>query len=121
MRRNHRALMGVCVAGAILGLAPACNFDELLEVENPEEINVDELNDPRLLQVQLNGVIDALHNAYTEPVIEWANFLTDEVLTGLNWEDYARVNQRIASYLEGPTEQIYEELNRALRMGHDLS
>ena len=121
MRRNHRALMGVCVAGAILGLAPACNFDELLEVENPEEINVDELNDPRLLQVQLNGVIDALHNAYTEPVIEWANFLTDEVLTGLNWEDYARVNQRIASYLEGPTAQIFEELSRVIKMGRDLA
>jgi tetratricopeptide (TPR) repeat protein len=95
--------------------------DELLKAENPEELPVAQLDDPRLLQVQLNGVQDALHNAYVEPVIEWANFLTDEVLTGLNWEDYARVNQRIASYLEGPTEQIYEELNRALRMGHDLS
>jgi hypothetical protein len=121
MTLNHRALMGVCVAGAILVLAPACNFDELLEVENPEEIRVDQLDDPRLVQVQLNGVIEAFHNGYTSPVLEYANFLTDEVLTGLNWEDYARVNQRIASYLEGPTAPIFEELSRALRMGHDLA
>ncbi len=121
MRRKHRAWLGVCAGGVMLALAPACNLDELLEVENPEEIPVDRLNDPSLLQVQLNGVKDAFENAYTEPVIEWSNFLTDEVITGLNWEDYARVNQRLASYLEGPTAQIFEELSRSLRMGHDLS
>lgn len=121
MRRKHRGWAGVCAAGAVLLLAPACDLDELLSVDNPEELPVADLNDPALLQVQLNGVIDALHNAYAEPVIEWSNFLTDEVLTGLNWEDYARVNQRIASYLEGPTAQIFEELSRGLRMAHDLS
>src|SRR5438046_10189269 len=73
------------------------------------------------MQVQVNGVIEAFQNAYTEPVIEWANFLTDEVLTGLNWEDYARVNQRIASYLDGPTNQLFGELRRSLRMAHDVS
>ncbi len=121
MRPNIRmwvALTGACL---ILVAAPACDLDDLLSVDNPEQITIDKLDDPKLLDVQLNGVKDAFENAYTEPVIEWANFLTDEVLTGLNWEDYARVNQRIASYLEGPTAQIFEELSRALRMGHDLS
>lgn len=121
MRRKHRAWAGVCVVGALLLLAPGCDLDELLSVDNPEEIPVADLDNPKLLQVQLNGVIDAFENAYAEPIIEWANFLTDEVLTGLNWEDYARVNQRIASYLEGPTAQIFEELSRSLRMGNDLS
>jgi hypothetical protein len=102
-------------------VAGACSFDDLLLVDNPEQIQVGNLNDPQLLQVRLNGVIDAFANAYTEPVIEWSTFLTDEVITGLNWEDYARVNQRIASYLEGPTNQIFGELSRSLRMAHDLS
>jgi hypothetical protein len=31
------------------------------------------------------------------------------------------VNQRIASYLEGPTNQIFSELSRSLRVAHDLS
>jgi tetratricopeptide (TPR) repeat protein len=121
MRRKYRTWLRACCAGAILVAGASCSLDEFLKAENPEELPVDELDDVRLLQVQLNGVRDAFENAYTEPIIEWANFLTDEVLTGLNWEDYARVNQRIASYLEGPTEQIFEELNRSLRMGHDLS
>ena len=43
------------------------------------------------------------------------------MLTGLNWEDYARVNQRIASYLEGPTSSIFEGLSRGLRMGNDVA
>ncbi len=123
MRQNHKAWKGAWVAGAclILGFGGACSFDDLLTVDNPEQIKIEQLNNPRLVQVQLNGVMDAFSNAYTEPVIEWSNFLTDEVITGLNWEDYARVNQRIASYLEGPTAQIFEELSRSFRMGHDLS
>jgi SusD/RagB-like outer membrane lipoprotein len=121
MKPNRTHWIVLCVASAALMVAVACSFDDLLKAENPAEIPVDQLNDPRLLQVQLNGVVDAFQNAYTEPIIEWSNFLTDEVLTGLNWEDYARVNQRIASYLEGPTQQIYEELSRSHRMGLNLA
>lgn len=121
MKRNRRSRAVLCAAGVALMVAAACSFDDLLLVENPEQIQVDNLDDPRLLQVQLNGVVDAFGNAYTEPVVEWSNFLTDEIITGLNWEDYARVNQRIASYLEGPTNQIFSELSRSLRMAHDLS
>jgi hypothetical protein len=111
----------VVAAGVALGLAAACSFEDILQVENPAEIPVGSLDDPKLLQVRLNGVTGAFQDAYTEPVIEWANFLTDEVLTGLNWEDYARVNQRIASYLEGPTNQIFSELSRSLRIANDLA
>ncbi len=120
MRRKHTGWIGMCAAGAIL-LGVACNPDELLKVDNPEEIQIDALDDPGLLTVQLNGVIDAFQNAYDDPVIEYSQYLTDEVLTGLNWEDYARVNQRIVSYLEGPTANIFEQLSRGLRMGNDLA
>ena len=121
MKRKHTSWAALCGAGAILSFAAACSFSDLLQVENPAEIPVGSLDDPKLLQVQLNGVVFVFQDAYTEPVIEWSNFLTDEVLTGLNWEDYARVNQRIASYLEGPTNQIFTELSRSLRMAHDLA
>ena len=53
--------------------------------------------------------------------MDGANFLTDEMVTGLNWEDWARVNQRVVSYLEGPTTGLYEGMQKPLRMGHDLS
>jgi len=119
MKQKHASWAALC--GAILLLVGACSFNDLLDVENPDEIPVGSLDDPRLLQVRLNGVIDAFQNGYTEPVIEWSNFMTDEILTGLNWEGHARVSQRIVSYLEGPTTEVFEDLSRALRLGHGLA
>lgn len=122
MRSTYTTWGRLWIAGAAVTLMTGCDFaDDLLKVENPEEIQVEALNDPALIDVQLAGVVDAFQGAYDEPFIEYGTFMTDEMLTGLNWEDFARVNQRIASYLEGPTAGIFEELSRGLRMGHDLA
>ncbi|HZD04758.1 MAG TPA: RagB/SusD family nutrient uptake outer membrane protein [Longimicrobiales bacterium] len=120
MLRTMRTWTGLCAMGTFLVLA-SCNTDDLLVVENPDEIQIDKLNDVKLLDVQLNGVMDQFYGTYASPVLEYATYPTDEVLTGLNWEDYARVNQRIISYLEGPTAGIFEGLSRGLRMGNDLA
>lgn len=119
MLSKYSRLAALCAA-ALVGIG-ACNINEVLDVENPAEIPVDALDDPKLLTVRLNGVQDAFHEAYVEDVIQFANFVTDEIVTGLNWEDYARANQRIVSYLEGPTTRIFEELNRALRLADGLA
>jgi hypothetical protein len=108
-------------ATAALLIAGGCSTDDILNVENPDEIPIDALDDPKLLTVRLNGVIDNFNGAYVGSVIQYANFVTDELITGLNWEDYARANQRIVSYLEGPTTQIFENLSRTLRLAHGLS
>ncbi len=120
MNSTMRRGMRLCAALALLGFA-TCSPDELLQVDNPTEIQIQNLNDVKLLAVQLNGVEDQLYTAYTSNLIQYSNYLTDEILSGLNWEDYARASQRIASYLEGPTEGLYEQLQRGLRMGHDLA
>lgn len=113
---------GAGALGALAALATAgCNPDDLLQVDNPDEIQIEALNDVALMDVQLAGVVDQFESAYASPVIEYAPYLTDEVVTGLNWEDYARVNQRIVSYLEGPTASIFESLSKGLRMAHDLA
>ncbi len=119
MLRKHAAWVALG-AGAV-AFAAACNIDEVLQVENPAEIQIDNLNDPKLLQVQLNGVTAALNDAYVGQVVRYANFLTDEMITGLNWEDYARANQRLASWQEGPTNNIFATLSRAHRMGLSLA
>lgn len=120
MQRTHMKWAGMCAAGAIL-FAGACSVDDLLQVNNPDEIPIDQLDDPKLLIVQLNGVIGQFQESYANPIIEFATFATDEMLTGLNWEGHARVNQRIISYLEGPTDDVFEDLSRGLRMGHNLA
>ncbi|MCZ6755566.1 MAG: hypothetical protein O7E49_09670, partial [Gemmatimonadetes bacterium] len=53
--------------------------------------------------------------------LEYAQYPTDEVLSGLNWEGHARVNQRIINYLEGPVANIFERSSRGLRMGNDVA
>lgn len=120
MIRRHTRLAGVCAAVALL-MAAACSVDELLEVNNPDEIPLEQLDDPKLLNVRLAGVIDAFNNAYVGSVMRYSNYVTDEIVTGLNWEDYARANERIVSYLEGPTTQIFENLSRGLRLGDGLA
>jgi hypothetical protein len=107
-------------AGVLL-VAGACSTSDILDVNNPDEIQIDDVDDPKLITVRLNGVIDQFDNAYVGSVIQYANFITDEIITGLNWEDYARANQRIVSYLEGPTGQIFENLSRTLRLADGLA
>ena len=119
MIRKFTRWAALCGAGVVL-IAGACSTSDILDVQNPDEIPIDALDDPRLLQVRLNGVIDNFNGAYVGSVIQYANFVTDEMITGLNWEDYARANQRIVSYLEGPTTQIFENLSRTLRLAHGL-
>jgi hypothetical protein len=120
MIRKYTLWAARFAAGALL-IVGACRTDEILDVDNPDEIPIEDVNDPRLLQVRLNGVVDAFDFAYVETVIQYANFVTDEIITGLNWEDYARASQRIVSYLEGPTTNIFERLSRALRLADGLA
>lgn len=111
---------GACAVGALL-VAVSCSVDDLLDVSNPDEIQIEQVNDPALLNVRLNGVIDAFDGSYVGSIIQYSNFISDEMITGLNWEDYARANERIVSYLEGPTTQIFENLSRTLRLGDGLA
>jgi hypothetical protein len=121
MFRSHTRRAGLCAAAAAALWAGACSVDTLLDVNNPDEIPLEQLDDPALLDVRLNGVIDEFSQAYVESVLQYANYATDEVVTGLNWETYARVNERIISYLEGPTAQIFENLSQSLRLAHGLA
>ena len=120
MRTTMRKWMSLCAVGAVVVLA-SCSPDDLLLVNNPNAIQLERLDDVALLDVQLAGVQDNFYGNYGGTIIQYSNYLTDEMITGLNWEDYARVNVRIASYLEGPTSGMFEGPSRALRMGHDVA
>jgi hypothetical protein len=122
MRFAHTRLVGLGAVGALLAVTTSCDFaDDLLAVDNPDAIQEEAANDPALLQVQLNGVILGFNAPYVEEIVRYSTFATDEMLTGLNWEGHQRVNQRIISYLEGPTGAVFERLSQGLRQGHNLA
>ena len=107
-----------CLAGSLVG----CN--DILKVNNPQQVGVDQLNNSALLTAEVNGVISELENIYTRRngALLWsANFLTDEQVTGINWEDFARVNQRIVNYTEGPVFSLWSGLSRVVRLGEDVT
>ena len=121
MIRKHASWAARLGAAGALLLSGGCNVDDLLEVNNPAQIPVAALDDPKLLKVRLNGVVSNFNVAYVSSGIQYANYITDEIITGLNWEDYARANQRIVSYLEGPTLGMFQNPSRALRMADGLA
>ncbi|MDH3457227.1 MAG: hypothetical protein OER90_10340 [Gemmatimonadota bacterium] len=119
MRSKHIARWAGMLAVAFL-LVPLSACDEILTVDNPEEIGVGELDDNALLDAQVNGVLAAFSDNIAgdeSTVIQAAAFLTDETLTGLNWEDWQRVNQRIVNYTEGPVDAIWSDQSRIVRTG----
>lgn len=120
MIRIYKNWAPLCAVGALLILG-ACNADDLLNVNNPDEIQLDQLDDPKLLDVRMNGVVDAFNGAYVGQIIEFGTFMTDEMVTGLNWEGHARVNERVVSYQEGPTDAIFSTLSRTLRLADGLA
>lgn len=83
---------------ALAGLTTllACSVaDELLQVENPEEIPISDVTDKRLVDALVAGVIGDFTAMYDDPVIWRGSMFTDEQVTGINWEQTARLNLRI--------------------------
>ena len=106
----------------VLLLVPLSACDSILSVNNPEEISVDELGSTELLDAQVTGVLWSLAEHMSgdeEARTQGVAFLTDEQLTGLNWEDYQRTNQRIVIYTEGPVYSVWGDISRIIRTGEN--
>src|SRR6267142_2752552 len=91
-------------SAGLLGLAlsvacfAACN--KVLEVQNPSQIPFDSLNNKRLVDVFVAGAIGEFVHMYDDPFIWRGSMITDEQVTGINWEQTARLNLRIVRYDE---------------------
>lgn len=118
LRRGGALLL----VGGTLGLAGGCDsVDELLQVENPERILERDLDDPRLVDVMVNSAVGQFQNAFDNPFVWVGSLLTDEQVTGINWEDFARVNQRIVPFDESPTDDMFSELSEARVMADTVA
>jgi hypothetical protein len=114
MTRSHASWRGatVLLVGMALAAYGCSTVDELLEAENPGAINEDQLNDQALISVLTNSVVDALANMYDDPLIWRGSMITDEQVSGINWEGTARISQRILPYTAGDANAMFGSLSR---------
>lgn len=116
-RMARWASMGMIVAG----LGACSTFDEILEVQNPDELNEEFLQDEALIGVLVSSVKGDFDEAFDDPFIWRGSMFTDETLTGINWEQTARLNQRIVEYDEGDADLMFTELSRARQQADSIA
>lgn len=100
--------------GALAFAVTGCDaVDRLMEVKNPEELREQDLASEKLVTVLVNSAQGDFQAAYDDPFIWIGEMLTDEMITGVNWEDYKRANNRQVLYFEGPADNMFAELHGA--------
>jgi hypothetical protein len=121
-RRNASGVRAALGLVSLLAFAGGCGVvDDVLNVENPSQIPITSLNDTKLINVMVNGVIGDFTHMYDDPFIWRGSMLTDEQVTGINWEQTARLNLRIVRYEEGDADLMFGAISRALRQAEDVS
>lgn len=94
-RRGGRAALGLLAALALAVPLSSCDaLDDLIQAQNPAAIAENELDDPALAAVLVNSVVGSLSAMYDDWFIWRGSMLTDEQVSGINWEATARVNER---------------------------
>ena len=120
-RWGARVAAGAIVLGGTLALTACDATDRLLQVDNPEEIPEDQLDNPLLVGVLVNGVIGDFQAGFDDPFIWRGSMLSDEQVTGINWEDDARINQRLILFDEDPADIMFSSLSLARQQADSVS
>jgi len=116
VRRLSLAALATTVA-----VTASCSVDQILEVSNPDQLDESLLDDATLVPVLVNGVIGDFNAAYSDPFIWRGSMLTDQQITGINWEQTARLSQRIVQFDEGDADLMFSELSRARQQGDSIT
>ena len=109
------------VVGVSLAVGACSTVDQLLEASNPDAIQEDQLTDAALVKVMVNSVVGALGAWYDEDFIWIPSMFTDEQITGVNWENTARLSQRIVQYNEGDAAGVFGNASRYRYLADSIS
>ncbi len=110
------------VVASLLWAGGACSsVDKLLEANNPERLDIDALNDPKLVDILVASTVGEFQNIYADPFIWRGSMFTDEQITAINWEQTARLSQRIIRFDEGDANGMFTSMSRARWMADSSS
>lgn len=108
--RRLRAAARGTLSVALLGLATGCS--NLLVVDNPAAITDPDLNNPELITILANSVLGDFQRSYDDWVY-FSAILTDEAVTGHNFETWKVVDQRILQNDNGTMNGNYNSIHSA--------
>lgn len=115
---RRRAAKALAIAGAAMTLA-ACN--DLLTVQNPGAIPEGKLGDPKLSSLMVGSIVGEFQREY-DNLAYYGAILTDEAVTGHNFETIKEIDLRIARDNNGTVSaDLYVPLQRARFAGDSLA
>ena len=120
-RLSSRAVRVTVMGMVMVGLSACSTFDDILEVQNANELNEELLQDEQLISVLVSSVKGDFDDAFDDPFIWRGSMLTDESLTGINWEQTARLNQRIVEFDEGDADMMFSDISQARQQGDSIA
>lgn len=122
MSKTHSIhVLKATALGLVVAVGACSNFDSLLEVQNPDELDEGLLQDEALVEVLVNSVTGDFEEAFDDPFIWRGSMFTDESLTGINWEQTARLSQRIVEFDEGDADLMFSEISEAVQQGDSIA
>lgn len=116
-KAGRTVLLGVLLAG----MGACSSIEGVLDVENPDELDESLLQDETLVKVLVNGVIGDFAAMYGDPFIWRGSMITDDQVSGINWEATARLSQRLVRYDEGDPDIMFAQISRARMQADSVS
>lgn len=110
--RHIRKGVGLLTLGVGLAFLGGCDaVDNLLVVANPDELQEGAVNDAALVPVLVSSVEGAMVDVLDYYQIWIGSMFTDQQITGVNWEQTARLSQRIVQYDEGDADGMFSNIH----------
>lgn len=110
--RHIRKGVGLLTLGVGLAFLGGCDaVDKLLVVANPDELQEGAVNEVALIPVLTASVEGAMVDVLDYYQIWLGSMFTDQQITGVNWEQTARLSQRIVRYDEGDADGMFSNIH----------
>ncbi len=111
----------ILAAGVAIAVSACSQVDELMEVNNPDAIPEDALDDATLVDVLTNSVIGRFAAEYDDPIIWAGSHPTDDQVSGINWPTTQELGARRLAYDAGPANDMFRALSRARFMADSVT